>query len=243
MAWWRSAWHLLLLLWTALHCWLAFLGLGRNPDVPARAAWLHRWCGKALARLHVNLQVSGPVPPGGLIVSNHLSYLDIMVFSAIAPCVFVSKREVRGWPLFGRLATLAGTVYVDRARASDTPRVNDELAATLTQGVRAVLFPEGTSSDGRQVLPFRSPLLEAAVATESPVTAAYLEYAASDSDVGQDVCYWGDMTFVPHLFRLLSKRNVQARVRFAAEAERFTDRKIAATRMRERVLTLRASER
>src|SRR5262249_49722338 len=139
------------------------------------------------------------------------------------------------------LASLAGTVYVDRSRPTDTHRVNEELSAALSAGVPCVLFPEGTSSDGSQVLPFRSPLLEAAVRTSQPVCPAHIRYSAADADVAQDICYWGDMTFVPHLLRLLSKREIRAHVRFADDMQRFDDRKVAAERTRELVLALAAA--
>jgi 1-acyl-sn-glycerol-3-phosphate acyltransferase len=238
----RSAIRTVTLLWTATACLLAYVLLrlrrGRRLSHRERAQWLHTWCGIALPRLGVTLLAEGPMPARGLLVSNHLSYLDIMTLSAIGPCVFVSKKEVRQWPLFGLLATLAGTVYVDRQRAADTVRVNEELAHALQSGVLCVLFPEGTSSSGAEVLPFRSPLLEAAVQSEAEVTAGAIGYEVEEGDPAQDVCYWGDMTFLPHVLKLLSRPAIRAHVRFAAESFRFTDRKEAAAQSRERVIEL-----
>jgi len=233
------------LLWSALCCLADFLllyirKLGRV-DRGDRAKWLHYWCQTALRRLNVAVRQDGLFPTTGLIVSNHLSYLDIMVFSSLAPCAFVSKREVRSWPLFGLAAKLSGTVFVDRTRVTDTHRVADELAQALSSGVPCVLFPEGTSSDGSGVLPFRSPLLEAAVRSSQPISPAYIRYSGEHTDVAQEICYWGDMTFVPHLFRMLSKRGVRADVRFAPESHHFDDRKVAAVRAREIVLALSSS--
>ncbi|MBI2682704.1 MAG: 1-acyl-sn-glycerol-3-phosphate acyltransferase [Acidobacteriales bacterium] len=231
------------LLWTASACLLAYLLLRlrllRAPSHAERARWLHTWCAVALPRLGVDFAAEGPMPARGLLVSNHLSYLDIMTLSAIGPCVFVSKKEVRQWPLFGLLATLAGTVYVDRQRAADAVRVNEELTLALQSGALCVLFPEGTSSNGAEVLPFRSPLLEAAVQSEAEVTAGYIRYELDEGDAAQDVCYWGEMTFLPHVLKLLSRPAIRARVRFAEESFRFDDRKEAAARTRERVIALR----
>jgi len=232
-------------MWSAVCCLADFLllyfrKLGRI-DRAQRAEWLHYWCRTALRRLHVDVRQDGAFPASGLIVSNHLSYLDVMVFSSLAPCAFVSKREVRSWPLFGLAAKLSGTVFVDRARVADTHRVADELAQALSSGVPCVLFPEGTSSDGSGVLPFRSPLLEAAVRSAQPISPAHIRYSADDADVAQEICYWGDMTFVPHLLRMLSKRSILADVRFAPESHHFEDRKVAAVRAREIVLALAGS--
>ena len=239
----RSAFRTVKLLWTASACLLAYLilllRLRRTPGHSERAHWLHGWCAVVLPRLGVDFAAEGAMPPRGLLVSNHLSYLDIMTLSAIGPCVFVSKKEVRQWPLFGLLATLAGTVYVDRQRAADALRVNEELSQALQSGVLCVLFPEGTSSNGADVLPFRSPLLEAAVQSGDAVTAACIRYELDEGDPAQDVCYWGDMTFLPHVLKLLSRPTIRARVRFAEESFRFEDRKEAAARTRERVIALR----
>src|SRR5215472_18232767 len=128
-----------------------------------RAYTLHRWTSRTLRGLAVSYSWEGSAPASGLLVANHLSYLDILVFSAIAPCVFVSKREVRSWPGIGWVASLAGSVYIDRSRHDGTHDVQPQLAASLAAGVRVILFAEGTSSDGRQVLPFRSSLFQPAV--------------------------------------------------------------------------------
>ena len=111
------------------------------------------------------------MPSSGLLVSNHLSYLDIVVLSSIRPCVFVAKRDVARWPLFGWLAHAAGTIFVDRERRFSTEFVNG-IHEAIAAGLPVVLFPEGTSSDGSTVLPFKSALLESAVQLRSPVAAA-----------------------------------------------------------------------
>jgi 1-acyl-sn-glycerol-3-phosphate acyltransferase len=93
------------------------------------------------------------IPAGGLLVSNHLGYLDVLVLSAITPAVFVAKREIRNWPLVGLLASLAGTLFVDRERRVQVGRMNDDIQVTLAAGALVVLFAEGTSSNGQTVLP------------------------------------------------------------------------------------------
>lgn len=203
-----------------------------------RALWMHEWCGTALRRLNISLQVVGTPPKAGLIASNHLSYLDIFAVGTAMPCVFVSKAEVRDWPIFGKLTTMAGTVYVDRKRRSDTRNANEGIKRALEQGLRVVIFPEGTSTDGSKVLPFYPSLFEPAVETSVPITAAHVSYTLQDGVVGEDVAYWGDMTFFPHLLKLLSKRSLSARVTFSEVSRSFDDRKVAAAEMREEVLKL-----
>jgi len=200
-----------------------------------RAAWLHRCCRQGLRRLGIPVIVNGSFPLRGLVVSNHLSYLDILVYSSISPCVFVSKREVRSWPVFGIMGEIAGTVFIDRSRNVDAVRVNNEMIEALTQGAVVVLYAEGTSTNGQAILPFRPALFEGVVKSGVPITPAHIRYCLADGDPGDDVCYWGDHSFLPHLMRLLSRHGVAAQVSFSPEANTFEDRKIAAEQTRKAV--------
>ena len=206
-----------------------------------RAERLHFWSSRLLDRFEIERKVIGPIPPAGMVVSNHLSYLDIPIYSADMPCVFVSKAEVRSWPLFGMITTMAGTVYVDRTRKSDTRNANDGIRNALQQGLRVMVFPEGTSSDGSGVLPFYTSLLEPAIETGTPITAAHLSYRVPDGQVGRDIAYWGDMTFFPHLLRLLTLGGISSEVRFGEISRLYADRKAAAAELREEVLRLASS--
>src|SRR5882757_5788454 len=234
------------LLWTAFQACthFAFLRLRNGRSLPAdvRAEWLHIWCAKLLPRLGIAFSCEGAIPERGLIVANHLSYLDIIVLSALCPCTFVAKKEVRLWPIFGWMATMNGTVFVDRQRPRETGQVNDQLDVALQTGLRIVLFPEGTSTDGTQVLPFRSSLFASAVAAREAITPAHISYRVTEGSVEQDVCYWGDMTFLPHILKALSLSEVTALVRFGQESLRFDDRKKAAEATREQILALAQSE-
>jgi 1-acyl-sn-glycerol-3-phosphate acyltransferase len=190
------------------------VSLSEEPSLRRRARWLQRACVRTLPILGVHLNVYGRAPQGGLLVCNHLSYLDVLVLSALTPAVFVSKSEVGGWPIFGWFARRAGTRFVRREQRADVTRVLEEMRAVLEAGVVLVLFAEGTSSDGREVLPFKSSLLEPAIGLDQPVWAGCLSYRLWDGDAGREVCYWGDMTFGPHLLNLMAKRSVLATVRF-----------------------------
>ncbi len=238
---WRFLKHSAALKWSVVQSLADYRWRSRGGPLTdaQRAEWLHEWCVKCLARLDITYSANGQPPPSGLIVCNHLSYLDILVFSAITPSVFVSKAEVKGWPVFGTLATLAGTVYVDRTRRTDTRNANEGIGRALEQGLRVVVFPEGGSSDGSDVLPFYASLFEPAMERAAPITAAYLSYAVKEGSVAEDVAYWRDMTFFPHLLKLLAHRGVSAEVRFSDTPRTFTDRKLAAAEMRAEVLRLR----
>jgi lyso-ornithine lipid O-acyltransferase len=211
----------------------------RIPDSAARAHWLQRICRRALRVFGVHLRVTGPIPSSGLLVCNHISYLDILVLAATTPCVFVSKCEIKQWPVFGWLASLAGTLFLRRDKRSDVARITREMRRVLEEGVLVVLFAEATTSDGREVLPFKSSLLEPATAQPHAVSAGFLEYALTDGDVAEEVCFWKDMTFLPHLLNLCSKCGVDAQVRFTEIRQTGLDRKHLARRLHSEVLRLK----
>jgi len=173
-----------------------------------RANWLHNACRIIVGRLSMQVTVSGSLPTGGLVVSNHLSYLDILFYASVMPCIFVSKSEVLSWPLFGILARCGGTIFVERSRAHGVDETAREIADALTAGVPVVLFPEGTSTDGSTVLPLRTALLQPAIATRSPILPAAISYLLSDG-VEADLCYYGEITFLPHLFGLSRTRELK----------------------------------
>lgn len=180
------------------------------------------------------------MPSASLLVSNHLSYLDIVVLSSIRPCVFVAKRDVARWPLFGWLANAAGTIFVDRERRFSSPKAVEATADAIANGSLVVIFPEGTSSDGSTVLPFKSALLESAVQLRAPIAAASIEYALDDGSVADEICYWRDMTLVPHLLNLFLKREVRAIYSFSPAKVREGNRKEIARELRHEILSIRS---
>jgi len=211
------------------------------PDRAARARWLQCVCRRALRVFSLRLRVAGPVPLSGVLVCNHLSYLDILVLGATTPCVFVSKCEVKLWPVFGWFASLAGTLFLRRDKRSDVARMIREMRRALETGALVVLFPEGTTSDGRKVLPFKSSLLEPAVRQQQGhgVSAAFIEYALNDGSVADEVCYWRDMSLAPHLLNLLGKRGLEARLRFTELRQASPDRKQLARQLHSEVVRLK----
>lgn len=216
-------------------------GLRRKPQTfDERANWLHYWAKRALRVMNVHVEVHG-VPPGrGLLTSNHLSYLDVLVISSVFSSAFVSKDEVEDWPFVGWLTRIAGTIFVDRTQRADTVRVNEAVNERFASGQVVVIFPEGTSTDGSRILPFFPSLMQPAIAAGQPVTPAFLRYESVDGDAATEVCYWGDMTFVPHVLRLLGTKRVNATLAFG-EARVYLDRKTAAVQCRDEVVRLAES--
>jgi 1-acyl-sn-glycerol-3-phosphate acyltransferase len=211
---------------------------GKPLTTPERATWLQDAAATVLKRIGMEVMAEGHPPRQGLMVSNHLSYLDVLAYASTMPCAFVAKREVREWPVFGAFATMAGTIYVDRERRSANDGAARLIEEALAAGVPVVLFPEGTSSDGSRVLPFHSSLFEPAVQTNAVVTAAAIGYASSTAEEAA-LAYHGDDVFGTHLVRTLGLRGLKARVAFATTAKRYGDRKTAARATQAEVELLR----
>ena len=226
--------------WAVLDYFFQVAWVGLAQKRIARAAWMHRQAKRHLRLFNFTVELAGPLPKSGLLVSNHLSYLDIILIGSLTPAVFVSKADVRGWPVFGWLAELAGTVFIERERRLHVGEVNGQIASALADGLLVVIFPEGTSTDGSAVLPFRSPLLEPVAGGSHDITVGRLRYVLpdGDGDAGQEVCYWGDHTFFPHLLNLLGKRRVKAMVRFSSFGPSTADRKELARSLHDAVSRL-----
>jgi lyso-ornithine lipid O-acyltransferase len=191
-----------------------------------RSLWLHY--SRMLCRLlHVRVRVVGSPVQGqpALILCNHVSWLDILVFAAICPVAFIAKREVADWPIVGITAKLLGTVFVDRARRQQTAQVNAEIARRINESNPVVLFAEGTSSDGNRVLEFRSALV-GAVAQVDPAREVMLQPASigytriQGLPMGRQhrplVAWYGDLDFTPHFKEFVRRGAVDVTVTFGA---------------------------
>jgi 1-acyl-sn-glycerol-3-phosphate acyltransferase len=211
-----------------------------------RAAWLHRFCARALRRMGISVRVHGPFPHRGALITNHLSYLDILVLASLHPCVFVSKREVANLPIVGWMTTRSGTVYVERGHGGSALKAGAAMHAAANDGLPVVFFPEGTTNPADQLLKFHSGLLGQALVEQMPVTPGYLRYTLTE-DNGPGVTSashiaWGPQPMLRHILRFLTLRGVHADVFLAdqpiAFSPRAAHRKIAATEARDAVAAL-----
>lgn len=204
-----------------------------------RARWMQTSARRALDALAVQVRVEGQLPSHGLVVSNHLSYLDIAIFSAIMPCFFVSKAEIGRWPYFGRAARAGGTIFLDRASRGSAEAAAAQIAERFKLPVPVLLFPEGTSTDGTRVLRFHSRLLDPAVRAGAPITAAAVRYVAGTGTDERQLCWFGDQAFLPHLWKVLGLPGFSAEVSFA-QPQLYANRRAAALEAHAQVVNLRA---
>jgi 1-acyl-sn-glycerol-3-phosphate acyltransferase len=156
---------------------------------------------------------------GKLIVSNHMSYIDILVYSSIKPSVFISSVEIEKTFFLGWLAKLGGTLFIERRNPKLIKLEIENISELIEEGFNVVLFPEGTSTDGSEILPFRSSLLAATAKTDIDVVPACLKYMTINSESFNSsnkdtICWYGDMSFAPHFLNLIKTEELTASAQF-----------------------------
>lgn len=232
----RVVLHILRGAWT-----IRFIFPGLEPA--AREVRVQVWARQMLQHMGIALDVGGrPLRQGPvLLASNHISWLDIVVIHATGHCRFVSKSEVRHWPLIGMLAQGAGTLFLERTSRKDAMRVVHHMAQCLKDGEILAVFPEGTTGDGQSVLPFHANLLQAAISAGVPVQPVALQFI--DPVTGKTSlapCYVGDDTLFHSLWRTLRTPALRASVRFGeAQEANGRDRRVWAADLRRTVESLR----
>jgi 1-acyl-sn-glycerol-3-phosphate acyltransferase len=194
---------------------IVFLFPGWTQD--RRNARVQSWSREMLHVLGIHLELRGTPPASGpmLLVANHISWLDILVMHAARHCRFVAKAEVRRWPLIGTLATGGGTLYIERESRRDALRVVHHMADSLRAGDILAVFPEGTTSDGVQLLPFHANLIQAAISAGAPVQPVALRFLdARTRALSLSPCYIGDDTLLGSIWRTLSGPDLVALVSY-----------------------------
>ncbi len=205
-----------------------------------RALWAQDCARRVLSSLDIAWTVEGDPPERGLVVANHLSYLDIAVICAAMPCFFVAKMEVGGWPFFGRAARSCGTIFIHRGNLKSAQSVGKQMKARLKLpiAVPVLLFPEGTSTDGSSVLRFHSRLIDPATSLGAPITAAAIRYEIHDGTPERELCWYGDDRFVDHLWKVLGVGGFEAELRFG-KPRVYADRRQAADATHDEIAAMR----
>lgn len=201
----------------------------------ARHRQVQAWAQAALRALGMRLVVEGQPRPGAtLLVANHVSWLDITAIHAVCPQArFVSKAEVRRWPLLRHLSDAAGTLYLSRESRRDALRVVHQVSEALQAGDVVAVFPEGTTSDGRSLLPFHGNMLQAAIAVEVPVQPLALRYSDAESAISRAAPYIDQISLVASVLAVVRARGLTLRVQWLpARGSRHADRRALAHSLR-----------
>jgi 1-acyl-sn-glycerol-3-phosphate acyltransferase len=234
----RAAWRLLRVAVHLAHGMAIVALRWRTLDAPAREARVAWWAGKLLRVLGLQQRLDGRFHPGPvLLLANHVSWLDILVIHAACPQArFVSKADVRGWPLLGWLVGAVGTLFIERERKRDALRVVHQMATALAGGDTVAVFPEGTTGDGRTLLPFHANLLQAAIAGGHPVQPVVLRFHQPGHRFSPDVAWLGETTLLQNLWDVLCAEALTAELSvLPALGSRHADRRALSARVQQAI--------
>lgn len=233
--WPIGAWRLLRVLGQVLAGLLTVTLVLPRLDEAGRQRRVQAWSRAMLRALGIGLVVEGqPRPGAALLVANHVSWLDITAVHAVWPQArFVSKADVRAWPVLNRLIDAAGTLYLTREKRRDALRVVHVIAEALQAGDTVAVFPEGTTSDGRGLLPFHANLLQAAIAAEVPVQPLALRYADATAPLSTAPAYIGQMSLLQSVWQVATARGLTVTLRWLpAHGSRHAERRALAETLR-----------
>lgn len=190
---------------------------------------ISRWASGVSTLVGLKMIIKGPLPePPFFLVSNHLSYMDILPFWKHLKTTFIAKSDIQSWPFFGQAAQLLGIIFINRENRKDLNRVNSLIQENMGTSQGVILFPEGTSSKGKRVLPFKSSLLYYPASQKLPVYYASISYNINNEGTAQawkDICWWGDMDFLSHFWRLLKIKSWTVTVQFGVSSVSDKNRK------------------
>ncbi len=202
------------------------------------AFFLSIW-GQVICRIiGLEIKVEGKTPkPPYFLVSNHLSYIDVFMFISKTKSVFIAKSEVLSWPFFGFMSQTVGMLFVDRTKKTDVKRINELISKRITNVQGVLLFPEGTTTAGETVLPFKASLLAYPAEMNLPVHYASIRYSTPEAEphASESVCWWREITFLSHFIELLKLRKIYGTITFGDEPIINNDRKELAVELQRKV--------
>ncbi|REL38964.1 1-acyl-sn-glycerol-3-phosphate acyltransferase [Rhodohalobacter sp. SW132] len=204
-----------------------------------RNFFMRNWSRAAALIFNIRVKAEGKPPKAPFfIVCNHMGYLDIIPLYLQLRCTFVAKKEVRSWPILGKMVDSVGVIFVDRNRRTDVKRVNELITNSLNEFQGLIVFPEGTSTGGYEVKDFHASLLQYPAATNRPVYAASLHYetAPKDPPAVDSVCFFGGReSFGSHVVKFAQNRRTDCTIRFREETIQSDDRKELAVKLHDAV--------
>lgn len=242
----RATNKLLLVIFTTLFSYLLLIPgilwekVGFNGK-PWTGYFLSKWGGWVCAILGMKIKVEGKAPnPPFFIVSNHLSYLDVLLLISEMPCIFIAKSEVNRWPVFGFMARTLGMLFIKRERKTDIKHVNKLISQRINKDQGIILFPEGTTSAGENILPFKASLLAYPFYEKVPVSYCAIRYETPkhETPASESVAWHNDISFGEHIFELAKMKLFYGRIRFGEERILADERKELANILHDKVSTI-----
>lgn len=207
----------------------AFFARGEKRRINWQRFIFRNWARGFVRIANLKLEIKGAPPrPPFLLVSNHLSYLDIAALRSAAECIFVAKADIESWLMAGTMIRNVGMIYINRENRRDIPRAGAKIIRALERGEGVAIFAEGTTSNGSRILPFKSSLLEFAAARDLPVYYATVSYQTAPGEIpaSESACWWREESeFVPHILELFKMPGLSGSVTFGDSPVISTNRK------------------
>jgi len=187
-----------------------------------KARLIQWWCTGLLAAFNLQVKKTGAVPSGNtpltsaMFVANHISWSDIHALNSVIPLRFIAKSEIKNWPVFGFLVSKANTLFIDRSKKQDAKRTIEIAHNSLQSGDNLCFFPEGTTTDGTEIKPFKSSLIQAAILAQSYIYPVALHYPNPDGSINTKVAYAGDTTLAESMLNMLRQKAPVIELHFLA---------------------------
>lgn len=216
--------------------WVGAIFVGEKPSW--RRTIFRAWAKSFVAIANMKIEIKGEPPkPPFFLVFNHLGYVDVATIRAVVEGIFVAKGDIKTWFLAGRIVRDMGTIFIDRTNRRDIPRAGAEIIERVKTGEGVIIFPEGTSTKGETILPFNSSFLEFAAAAELSVSYASVSYRTADASAraSDSICWWDDISFGDHLWKLFSLDGFTATLTFGDAPVQNPNRKLLAAELREKI--------
>jgi 1-acyl-sn-glycerol-3-phosphate acyltransferase len=176
------------------------------------------WCGGLLRAFHIQVKTFGDLPPantnGVMFIANHVSWADIHALNSKIALRFVAKSDIKDWPIFGYLVTKANTLFIDRSKRQEAGRIVDTVAQSLIAGDNLCYFPEGTTTDGRQIVPFKSSVLQAAINANASIWPVAIRYVNQDGSINTEMAYAGETTMIESMKLVIAQKNALVELHF-----------------------------
>ena len=184
----------------------------------SKLALIKWWCGGLLRAFHIKVVTFGDLPPnttsGVMFVANHISWSDIHALNSKITLRFIAKAEIKSWPIFGYLASKANPLFIDRSKKQVAAKIVNVTAASLVAGDNLCFFPEGTTTDGKQVLPFKSSVLQAAIAANSTIWPVAIRYVNSDGSINTNMAYAGETGLIESMLEVIKQKSAVVELHF-----------------------------
>lgn len=176
------------------------------------------WCGGLVRAFHIKVTISGNLPPtstrGAMFVANHISWADIHALNSQIALRFIAKAEIKNWPIFGYLAQKADALFIDRGKRQVAGEIVGITSASLAEGDNLCFFPEGTTTDGKQVLAFKSSVLQAAINANTTVWPVAIRYVNLDGSINTEMAYAGETGLMESMLQIIKQKNALVELHF-----------------------------